>query len=170
MTTTATTQNCAMFHKRFSEILKTSLFKTLQNVVTFYQFRATSLQFEQSRKNLERIVHRRTKLCKLFCDCTSLKQVAQIGTELQPFTQYFTILYTLFDVVQTCTNLYNLVKTFKNIQKILYNLQNNVYNKLYNIVQYCWSCTIKLSARRPAHRRRRRRREPQRQGRRRRRR
>jgi len=91
MTTAATTQNCAMFHKRFSEILKTSLFKILQNVVTFYQFRATSLQFEQSRKNLERIVHRRTKLCKLFCDCTNCKDVARIGRRLQRFTHYYNI-------------------------------------------------------------------------------
>ena len=110
MTTAATTQNCAMFHKRFSEILKTSLFKTLQKVVTFYQFRATSLQFEQSRKNLERIVHRRTKLCKLFCDCTNCKDVARIGRRLQRFTHYCTILYKLFGfvirlykVVQSCT-------------------------------------------------------------------
>ena len=104
MTTAATTQNCAMFHKRFSEILKTSLFKILQNVVTFYQFRATSLQFEQSRKNMERIVHRRTKLCKLFCDCTNCKDVARIGRRLQRFTHYCTIfVIRLYKVVQSCT-------------------------------------------------------------------
>ena len=103
MTTAATTQNCAMFHKRFSEILKTSLFKILQNVVTFYQFRATSLQFEQSRKNMERIVHRRTKLCKLFCDCTNCKDVARIGRRLQRFVQYCTNCLRWYKVVQSCT-------------------------------------------------------------------
>ena len=117
MTTTATTQNCAMFHKRFEEILKTSLFKILQNVGTFYQFRATSVQFKQSRKNLKRIVHRRTKLCKLFCDCTNCKDVARFGRRFQPFTHYCTILYTLYSVVQPCTILYKLVKTFLNISK-----------------------------------------------------
>ena len=117
MTTAATTQNCAMFHKRFSEILKTSLFKILQNVVTFYQFRATSLQFEQSRKNLERIVHRRTKLCKLFCDCTNCKDVARIGRRLQRFVIFWTSSFSI--LLQTfCETLHNFVSLRLSFRKI----------------------------------------------------
>ena len=37
MTRTATTQNCAMFHKRLSKTFKTGLFNKTQKVVTPYQ-------------------------------------------------------------------------------------------------------------------------------------
>jgi len=80
-----------MFHKRFSEILKTSLFKISQNVVTFYQFEQRLYYSNNHAKTWSGIVHRRTKLCKLFCDCTNCKDVARIGRRLQRFTHYYNI-------------------------------------------------------------------------------
>ena len=50
----------------------------------------------------------------LLCYCTSLKQVVRIGTELQPFVQYF---YNIVHIVYCCTILYNLVQTGQNLLK-----------------------------------------------------
>ena len=90
MTTAATTQNCAMFHKRFSEILKTSLFKTLQNVVTFYQF-------EQ----------------RLYNSNNHAKTWSELYTDVQNCANYFVIVRivkTLLELVEGYNVLYNIVQ------------------------------------------------------------
>ena len=115
---------------RFVQVCTTS--NNVYNIVQYYvkgcnsvPIRATCFKFVQSQNNLHSFVRQCTILFSFLRDWTSCEQVAQIGTELQPFDFGWTSPFSKFikTFVKNCTILCRCgCRHFENLKSLRYGM------------------------------------------------